>query len=280
MGRPIIIKDSYRIFDEIDSEQAAYWLGFLSADGMVRSWGYETTLNLGIKDEEHLCRFASMFNVPIKPRYSHHKKTGKTYETRYCSVFSKYLYEALVNKGIYPNKTKLDNADVISRCPERFLSHLVRGIFDGDGTICTAGSSNRYYFGLLGCETLLLEIRNCMVEELDISPNTIQSCRGTSRVAWQGRFQLLKIREWLYKDATIYLQRKYDRFFSIQDRALTSKFRGVSLNGRQWVANVGYGGKQYYLGSFGSEEEAAKAYDLVATEYRGEDARLNFPRIS
>lgn len=60
----------------------------------------------------------------------------------------------------------------------------------------------------------------------------------------------------------------------------TSRFKGVVYNKRcgKWFARIWIKGKQYYLGSFDDEAEAARAYDRAAVERLSEFARLNFPR--
>lgn len=69
-------------------------------------------------------------------------------------------------------------------------------------------------------------------------------------------------------------------------RECTSKYKGVcrptetpkSSKSRPWLANVCKNGVKYRLGSFATEEEAARAYDEKALELFGaEYVTLNFP---
>lgn len=53
-------------------------------------------------------------------------------------------------------------------------------------------------------------------------------------------------------------------------------FKGVSRRQGRWLARAGRNG-QFYLGHFGTPEEAARAYDAKARELYGAFARLNFP---
>lgn len=57
----------------------------------------------------------------------------------------------------------------------------------------------------------------------------------------------------------------------------SSKYRGVSRNGNNWQALIMIKNKKYYLGSYPSEEIAAKIYDIVEIKSRGVKAKTNFP---
>jgi hypothetical protein len=64
--------------------------------------------------------------------------------------------------------------------------------------------------------------------------------------------------------------------------ATTSKFRGVSWDARckRWFSKLETNGKQFFLGRFHNEEDAARAYDAAALEHFGEFACPNFRRGS
>jgi hypothetical protein len=57
----------------------------------------------------------------------------------------------------------------------------------------------------------------------------------------------------------------------------TSAYKGVSWNKQRgvWTAIITIDKKQFYLGSFNSEVEAALAYNKMASKYFGEFAYLN-----
>jgi len=55
-----------------------------------------------------------------------------------------------------------------------------------------------------------------------------------------------------------------------------SKFRGISRNGRKWqVQSLGHYSKRY-IGSIGSELQAAKIYDVNSIISGGLSAKTNF----
>ena len=56
-----------------------------------------------------------------------------------------------------------------------------------------------------------------------------------------------------------------------------SKFKGISPHGPNWRARIVIDGRRVALGTFKSEESAARAYDRAALDAWGEYAFLNFP---
>lgn len=55
-------------------------------------------------------------------------------------------------------------------------------------------------------------------------------------------------------------------------------YKGVSkMSNGKYSASIGQNGKKVWLGTYKTQEQAAKAYDMAAISFSGEYARLNFP---
>lgn len=56
----------------------------------------------------------------------------------------------------------------------------------------------------------------------------------------------------------------------------TSPYRGVCLERGKWRAQITFGGRKHFLGTFDKETDAAKAYDRAAINHHGAKAITNF----
>ena len=80
----------------------------------------------------------------------------------------------------------------------------------------------------------------------------------------------------LYSYSSLRNLKKLNKTFFVGRNKRSSKYRGVSKNGYQWQVLMMINNNKYYLGSYPSEELAARIYDIVAIKNRGIKARTNF----
>lgn len=126
-------------FENIDSEEKAYMLGFISADGYIVG---ERTLciNLHNKDEEILIRFCDLLN-------SEYKIFNKGDCYRVLQLNSKKMVNDLSKYGVVQNKT--GNLKIPS-IKHNLIRHYIRGVFDGDGHVgmrqCALVTGSKMFF--------------------------------------------------------------------------------------------------------------------------------------
>lgn len=208
------------IFETIDTEEKAYWLGFLFADGYNHETKTCVALRLQAADKEILEKYKTFLgtNVPI---YTFKRVTSvNKLHREYCevNVCSPIFSEQLAKWGCKQGKTfNLHFPDI----PEHLYRHFIRGFFDGDGCLSIRDRNNRrkkygtsmnYQLCLYGLETILLPIQNILVKELDLTPTKLAISKKIKTLHYTGKQVVSKIMKYLYKDATVYLKRKHDTY--------------------------------------------------------------------
>lgn len=221
LPRKINKRKSYNTIDNnyfsiIDSEEKAYWLGFLYADGCVYRQGeyYTVILVLSSVDKNHMYKFQKSINTSYKIREYVSKE-----QTSYCRIecCSKQMFTDLINLGCIEKKTLKLKFPTTEQVPDNLINHFMRGYFDGDGTINShkevGNKRNQVRFQVLGTEHFVRGYVNKLPLDKTVKENiTLQSTKNIKTVQIGGNIQSKKIFDYLYKDATIYLDRKHEKY--------------------------------------------------------------------
>ena len=122
------------VFESIDSEEKAYWLGFLYADGYLNDSRNSITLALSNIDIDTLLRFKSFLKSDKKIRRNNDNSSKVVIE-------NKKVYKDLIEKGLHQSKTHTIKFPNIVGDLKR---HFIRGYFDGDGCITYGKKLSKY----------------------------------------------------------------------------------------------------------------------------------------
>lgn len=147
VNRQYTLNDKY--FKKIDSEDKAYFLGLLYADGCMSSTSNAVQLALQEEDSYIMEEFKEYINSDkplgfiksseILGFQNLHKKYYRKNQS-ILIINSSRIKEQLLNLGLTPNKSL--TVTFPSFLSAEMLLHFVRGYFDGDGCISTS-SKNR-----------------------------------------------------------------------------------------------------------------------------------------
>ena len=197
-------------FSKIDTEEKAYWLGFLYADGCVHSNNNEVSIN--ITDREHVEKFKTAIGAVNHKITETNDKRFTNAKTLYqFTIKDEQLHKDLIQWGCVPQKSLLLNK--IPNIPRDFISHFIRGYFDGDGSLHYLQGTNNYRISFIGTKDFLNDIQK------ELSTN-VSLYYGSSGKAYQlsisGRKQVERILNYLYKDSQekTRLNRKYQTYLN------------------------------------------------------------------
>ena len=216
-------KFNEHIFDIIDSEEKAYWLGFIWADGYISNSPnnpnvktvHQIELSLGLKDVEHLIKFKNFMS------YSK-DITIDNYRCRFM-VANKYLWNVLNNYGCTPKKSltlKFPNENIFKSTD--LIRHFIRGYFDGDG--CITRYVNKHtvspHIEVIGTNDMLNNILKYSNTEAIFRHDSRHS-EETLFLDWH-KEQGIKFINYLYADCSVFLNRKYElyQFFKNGSRSV------------------------------------------------------------
>lgn len=203
-----------KIMDNIDTEEKAYWLGFFYADAYNKETTGQIIIELQERDKNHLCKCANFFGNPREP-FIQYKNKGK-YTAYRLELNGRYLSTSLKNKGCH--RAKSFNITFPNWLRHDLQRHFIRGYFDGDG--CIYVHQNQLGIEIVSTNEMLNSIDNILRIKTAVNPHISHPKKytgNTSRMDFGGSRQVKRFCDWIYKDANIYLDRKYDLFQSYCD---------------------------------------------------------------
>lgn len=208
-------KVNHTFFEVIDTEEKAYFLGLLFADGWITKARNKSPM-VGIKLVEEDGYLIEKFRDLIAPN---HKVSTKSFPDsnwstiKYIAVTSVPLVHSLLNFGIQYQKSHSGMIFPKSLSPT-LIPHFIRGFFDGDGGIQVRKHDRVEIAFYSTCESFLDDL----LETLEFIPyfckfvDKRESGLDLHEIRLSRQKSVKMLYDFLYKDATIFMKRKKDKF--------------------------------------------------------------------
>lgn len=197
-------------FETIDSEEKAYWLGMMFADGYI----VDNSNNYG-QDKVGLSLAEDSLDVLEKFKKAINATNPITWEKRDIGqpmgrllITSQKMADDLIDKGCFKQKSLLLSPPKISN---EFIYDFVRGFFDGDGSLIKTKNSNKTIWGIEFTSTYEMV---CWLKDLFGFGSIIKEKRRekTYYFSFGGNKQIEYFYHLLYDKATVWMDRKYKKF--------------------------------------------------------------------
>jgi hypothetical protein len=181
----------------------AYWLGVIWADGTITQNGIR--IEVIASDKSWLELFTEDIKSSAPIRHNEERNSVR------LGIYSRLFLQNLLGYGLaIGNRTKMSLLPL--GIPDNLIPHFVRGVFDGDGCFTMYGEHGAIVT-VTNTEAMCNWILNKTRQFLNVYGGVYQ--RKTCNVSdWKmgGRRQVQRFAEWIYNDASRYLQRKRNKF--------------------------------------------------------------------
>jgi hypothetical protein len=209
-------------FDIIDTEEKAYFLGWMLADGTISNNQNIISLEVGIKDIDIIYKFRDT----LKSEHAIGIRRHGDHISARLQFRSSHMVKSLASLGVVSKKSLIAIAPVIQSDLER---HFWRGVVDGDGHI----NISRYEYmkqpvlQLVGSRYLLEQFKKwtCSIVRHKCSVQSRLEDRSY-QIQLLGK-TALAIVSTLYDDAKVYLDRKYKSYLEISKETNWFQLRKV-----------------------------------------------------
>jgi len=199
-------------FNQIDTEEKAYILGWFYSDGCVENSG-KCRIQIQKEDEHILYRIKDilgydgpLYDIPPPKKFPHRKP-----QTCLC-INRKALADDLIKWGCLPNKSLiLEYPKWIN--PE-LEHHFVRGVFDGDGSV-SARKGKYLCVGITTTDTFNIELQSRLAAfGIDSQYYYRRKGKNTCSLMTTKHKHSVRLLDYIYKDSSIHLNRKYEKYRS------------------------------------------------------------------
>jgi intein-encoded DNA endonuclease-like protein len=206
--------------DSLDSEEKAYFLGFMFADGYNQQDARQARLVLQSRDIKILDRFSELLKHKNKPKIN---SVGQ-YGLSFCS---QHFSNRLASLGCIQNKSlKLRFPDL----EPDLIRHFVRGYFDGDGCLYHNLKSNQIMIAIISTESFCISLQEICLKFLDIKPQKLANHPNnpiTKIFRITGKHKISKFLTWIYDKSSICLDRKFNKYLTLQSHLSYKNHRKV-----------------------------------------------------
>ena len=192
-------------FQHIDTEEKAYHLGYLMADGNVSIYNGQYCLKLVCKIEDR--EIIDKFLHAIQSQNKVYIYTADNKEYLRVSLSSVQAVKDLIKLGVIPRKSGFE---CIPNIHPDLISHFVRGFFDGDGIVSIGKSGCRS--GFIAPKKMCHDILTLIGINSTITPCDTKVDKSYFVL---GKQKTKILFDYLYTDCNIYLQRKRNKMETI-----------------------------------------------------------------
>lgn len=205
-------------FENIDSHEKAYWLGFIAADGCVYETGSGSkvlSFNLNYRDKNHLDKFLKAINSTAIIKIIDGAGFGASTKIASLQINSNKMVKDLSNLGIVQRKSLILSKPNIE---EKYYYDWIRGYFDGDGSITVELSNGNSQINFLGTKEVLDFIQEVLRPEKINKLHQNNLNKNTFSLTYGGKSLILQLLDKFYKDPIVYLDRKYEKVLKVYSR--------------------------------------------------------------
>ena len=217
-------------FDNINTEEKAYFLGLLWADGCNfrnedDKKAYQVIISLQERDGDIIKRLCNEIYENediirlIDPNLVNHKHPSKRQKQYSFRIPSKHISNVLLKYGMEPRKSFTLEIPKNIEFDENLWRAFIRGYYDGDGGISLNNNSLNYVVGLISSISFCKNIKDIIYKYSGIEIQTEllnKYSQPMMNLKIHGNNKSEKFLDWLYQNSTIHLSRKYDKYLLLK----------------------------------------------------------------